>query len=207
MIKSTLLESFYGIWPMVVIFTVILSSFRITFLIFKTEKFVLHRELSLLFFIIYILVLFYIVTFQDNNYGFSNFIPFREMFRYQVGTTLFIRNIIGNILLFFPFGLFISYYLGLFKIFPVILLTFISSISIEVTQIAIGRVFDVDDVLLNLFGGVLGYFVYRFLYSIKSRLPAFLRKDWFINFLVIIVFILILVYFTNLDKYVIELVK
>ena len=52
MIKEIVLEIFGGAWPMIVIFTIILSSTRITYLIVKKEKFVLYKELSYLLFVI-----------------------------------------------------------------------------------------------------------------------------------------------------------
>ena len=98
MINDMVIQIFGGAWPMIVIFTIILSSIRITYLIVKKQKLVLYKELTYLLFVIYILSLFYIVTFQDDNYGMSNFVPFREMLRYKIGSKLFFRNIVGNIL-------------------------------------------------------------------------------------------------------------
>ena len=95
MIKEIVLEIFGGAWPMIVIFTIILSSTRITYLIVKKEKFVLYKELSYLLFVIYLLSLFYIVTFQDDNYGTSNLVPFKEMFRYKIPPNKF--NIMSSI--------------------------------------------------------------------------------------------------------------
>ena len=69
MLKEMVIEIFGGAWPMIVIFSVILSSIRITYLIVKKEKFVFYKELTYLLFIIYLLSLFYIVTFQDDNFG------------------------------------------------------------------------------------------------------------------------------------------
>ena len=85
MIKDMVLEIFGGAWPMILIFTIILSSMRITYLIIKKEKLVLYRELAYLLFVVYLLSLFYIVTFQDDNYGTSNLTFFTEMFRYEFG--------------------------------------------------------------------------------------------------------------------------
>ena len=76
MIKDMVIEIFGGAWPMIIIFTVILSSIRLTYLIIKKEKFILYKELTYLLFVIYLLSLFYIVTFQDDNYGTFNLIPF-----------------------------------------------------------------------------------------------------------------------------------
>ena len=98
-------------WPMILISVVLLSSIRLSYLLKSKKPFVLHKELLTLFFIIYILCLFQVVTFQDiNSFGSNNFIPFREITRYTFGSRLFIKNIIGNMLMFIPYGFFVAYY-------------------------------------------------------------------------------------------------
>ena len=85
-------------WPMVFISIVIAVSLRLTYLIKKREHFALYKELLMLSFLIYVLCLFQIVTFQDDaSWSSNNFIPFREMFRYEFGSRLFIKNVLGNI--------------------------------------------------------------------------------------------------------------
>ncbi len=207
MLKKTILEIFGGAWAMIVIFTIILSSIRIAYLIIRKEKFVLYKELSYLLFIIYLLSLFYIVTFQDDNYGMSNFIPFKEMFRYKVTSKLFIKNIIGNILLFMPFGLFVTALLNEDKLYPTVILTFISSISIEVVQMIIGRVFDIDDILLNLLGGTIGALIFIVLNKLRDKLPNPLKKEWFMNLMLILLLLAGIIYLTNFTEYIEEIVK
>ena len=207
MIKEIVLEIFGGAWPMIVIFTIILSSTRITYLIVKKEKFVLYKELSYLLFVIYLLSLFYIVTFQDDNYGTSNLVPFKEMFRYRITSRLFVKNIIGNILLYMPFGFFITAYINERKIFPTVLLTFISSLSIELVQLLIGRVFDIDDIMLNLLGGILGACIYVWLDRLRDKLPKALNKEWFMNLIMILLLLFAVIYFTNLSAYFYNMVK
>jgi len=207
MIKEMILQIFGGAWPMILIFTVILSSIRITYLIIKKEKFILYKEFSYLLFVIYLLSLFYIVTFQDDNYGASNIIPFKEIFRYEIGSRLFIKNIIGNILLYMPFGLFVTAYINERKVWPSFILTLISSISVEVTQLIIGRVFDIDDIILNIVGGMLGAVIFIWLDKIKERLPKALNKDWFMNLVIIILLLIAIVYFTNLSGYLYNMVR
>ena len=90
------------IWPMIVIVITIIAATRIVYLFTNHKKFKLYEEIINLGFIIYILSLFYVVTFQDVNYGQSNFTFFKEMFRYEFGSRLFIKNVLGNILLFIP---------------------------------------------------------------------------------------------------------
>ena len=50
------------------------------------------------------------------------------------------------------------------------LLVFIVSLSIECVQLLIGRCFDVDDILLNLIGGMFGYFIYRLLDFVTDKM-------------------------------------
>ena len=47
---------------------------------------------------------------MNSNSGF-NIIPFQEIFRYEVGSKLFIFNVFGNIMAFVLFGLIISAYI------------------------------------------------------------------------------------------------
>ena len=177
-------------WPMVLISVVIVVSLRITYLLKNHQKFVLYEELLMLSFIIYILCLFQIVTFQDDvSWSTNNFIPFKEMFRYEFGSRLFIKNVIGNITLFLPFGLFTSYYLDIKKPYLIFLLTLIASISIESVQMLIGRVFDIDDILLNLVGGIIGFYIFALLRKIGDSLPKFMKSEMFLNIISAIILI------------------
>lgn len=206
MLKNAFVDTLEKIWPMTAIFVVVLASIRIVyFLINREEKFIFYKELLSLIFIIYVLFLFYIVTFQDNNYGFSNFVPFKEMFRYDINSRLFVRNVIGNILLFVPLGWFITYYTKSNKIYPTFFLSLLISFVIEFIQLKIGRVFDIDDVILNVVGGIIGYLLYMLLYKIKEKLPGFLKKDWFINLVIIVILILFVLYISNWYKLLVNL--
>ena len=198
-IKNLTIEILPDIWPMILIITVIVSSLRIAYLIKSNKRFSLYKELLSLIFIIYILCLYHVVTFQDINYGVSNFIPFKEIFRYSIGSSKFIKNILGNILLFIPFGFFTSYFLRINKIKAPIILTFITSFTIEIVQYYIGRVFDIDDIILNLIGGILGFFLYVSFNAVKSKLPKIFKSDLFLNILIIIIIVLIISYSFNLN--------
>lgn len=187
------------VWPVIIIITVISCSLRIGYLIKNKVKFCFYKELFTLVFILYVMCLFEVVTLQDNNYGLSNFIPFREIFRYQIGSRLFIKNIIGNILLFLPYGYFASYYLNNKKVWPTALLTIIVSFTIETVQLKIGRTFDVDDIILNTCGGIIGGSIYRLSESVSNRLPRILKTEGFINFIVIIAIILLIIYLFNIN--------
>ena len=194
MIGTTIINIFQNVWPMILIFTTIVISMRITYIIRNHPKVYLYKDLMVLGFVIYILCLFHVVTFQDVSWSSSNFIPFKEMFRYEFGTGLFFKNVLGNMIMFLPFGFFVSYFLNLDKIRYVFILSLVSSLSIETTQMVIGRVFDVDDIMLNIIGGILGYFIYRIIFKIKEHLPAMLKKPVFYNIIMVTVLILIFIY-------------
>ena len=177
-------------WPMVLISTIIIVSFRIAYLLKNHSKFILYQDLLLLCFIIYVLCLFQVVTFQDTvSWSSNNFVPFKEIFRYSFGSRLFVKNILGNVLLFLPFGFFVSYYLKSQNGFLPFVLTLIASCSIETVQMLIGRVFDIDDILLNLVGGMLGFLIYYLLSKLSKKLPDVLKSDMVLNIIAVVLLI------------------
>lgn len=184
--ETTVKNIIYNIWPMILIMTVILTSIRIASIAKNKEKIVLYEELLKYAFMIYIISLFHVVTFQDVSWSTSNFIPFKEMFRYQLFSNLFFKNVVGNMIMFLPYGFFISYFLKINKAKVVLVLSVIASLTIEITQLIIGRVFDVDDILLNVVGAIIGYFIYRIFHNIKDKLPSFLKNDYFYNILILV---------------------
>ena len=191
--RETILNIFEDIWPMLFIFSVIIVSLRLVYLIKNKEKFIFYQEMLMLGFIIYITALFRVVTFQDVSWSSSNFIPFEEMFRYEFGTQLFYKNVVGNMLMFIPYGFFISYFLKIKKPWLILLLTTLVSITIEVTQLLIGRVFDIDDIMLNIVGGLLGFIIYYLLVKIKSKI-SLLQKQYIYNIMMVIIILVIVLY-------------
>lgn len=169
-------------WPMLIISVVIMISVRITYLIKNHVKVVLYKELLMLVFAIYILCLFQVVTFQDSSsISSNNYIPFQEILRYKITSRLFIKNVIGNMIMFLPFGFFISYYIDSETIHLPIILTLIASSAIEIVQSLIGRVFDIDDIILNLLGGAFGYMIYHVLRGLGEKIPKVFHNEWFLN--------------------------
>ena len=193
-IKNLITDYFNDVWPIIIIITVITCSLRIAYIIKNKQKFCFYKELFMLIFILYVMCLFEVVTIQDNNYGLSNYIPLKEIFRYEIGSRLFVKNIIGNILLFLPYGYFAADYLASKKLFTISFLTMIVSLTIEFVQLNIGRTFDIDDVLLNTLGGMFGYLLYRMIERIKVKLPKIFKTDGFINFFVILILLIGIIY-------------
>lgn len=200
MIRNTILQIFGATWPTIIISMVIIISMRIIYLIKYKKKIILYKELMDLLFIIYVLCLFYVVTFEDVSFGISNLTPFTEIFRYDIGSNLFIKNVLGNIILFIPYGFFTSYYLKLEKIFSILGLSFLISFTIETTQVLIGRVFDIDDIILNLIGGLLGFSIYHIMNKIKSNLPMLLKKPIIYNIIMICLLALAITYLMGIIR-------
>ena len=189
MLFNSLRKIILDVWPSLIICLIIITSLRITYLIKYKVKVVFYKEILMLGFIMYVITLFEVVTFQDVSWSSSNFIPFKEMLRYQFGTKLFFKNVIGNMIMFIPFGFFTSYFLKLKKFYSIFFLTLLTSITIETTQLLIGRVFDIDDIFLNIIGGLVGYFIFKIIYKFK-----FLKKEIIYNIIISVVIILIILY-------------
>lgn len=183
-------------WPMVVICILTLSSIRITYLIKNKKEFVLYKEIFYLFFLMYILLLFQIVTFEDTNVAvdMNNLVPFKEILRYKLGSRLFFKNVIGNIVLFIPYGLFASMYTKIEKPFHAVCLVLFASVIVEVTQAMIGRVFDIDDIILNVTGGIIGFGIYSLVSTIGDSIPKVFRSNWFLNILSMLLVIMLVAY-------------
>ena len=194
MLRKQVLDIFESMWPTIIISVVIIVSMRLVYIIKNKEPLILYKELVSLLFVIYVLCLFYVVTFQDVSWSTSNFVPFHEMFRYDFGSRLFFKNVVGNMLLFMPYGFFAAYYLKLEKPTAVIILTLLVSITIETTQLLIGRVFDIDDIILNFIGAMLGFYVYNFLDKINNKLPSILKKPIIYNIIMLILLGLVIAY-------------
>lgn len=108
----------------------------------------------------YSIILFALVFLKDHIRG-LNLIPFRFMKDYIVDKQpLGMANIIGNVLMFIPMGIFLSM-IGQRHDRALIFLIG-SSACIEVLQYVLSRgVSDVDDIILNGVGGLIGIGCYR----------------------------------------------
>jgi len=109
---------------------------------------------------------------EGSRVGLINLVPFKAM--NQSGT--FIVTEFENIVLFVPLGLLIPFVWKYFRgIIRTSLTGFVISLSIEVIQLVTSRgFFDVDDVIFNTMGTVVGYSLFAGLYDgflgIKRRL-------------------------------------
>lgn len=186
-----------GIWPMILIFIVVVSLVRLFSLYGHGQKIVIYKEFITLLFAVYLLLLFELVSNSDMQSISNNFQPFREISRYSLSSPLFFRNVIGNVIMFIPFGIFVSYYIKKSSFWKIFFLSIVTSFTIEAVQSKIGRSFDIDDIILNVLGGLLGLFSYKMLEKIKRYLPKFLVSDLILNLISISLFVILLLLFFN----------
>lgn len=147
------------------------------------KQFAKTKVLFLVIFLVYLLLLFKVILFKhvspftimdyllnfnlnDFNRTFhisSNFVPFRTISSYvshPSNQNIAIKNVVGNIILFIPFGFLLPAIAGRkLNFIQLITFSFLLSLFIELIQLfsRIGS-FDVDDLLLNTLGAILGFF-------------------------------------------------
>lgn len=121
----------------------------------------------------------------------NNIIPFKTIYNEitsngysHIGLSIY--QLCGNFIMLFPLGYLIPIMFNKkinFKL--IILIIFSISLSIESTQFIIGkfinynyRSFDIDDIILNTLGGILGYLILKLTYPIIKN---FIKIDCFEN--------------------------
>ena len=133
------------------------------------------RRGGALLFLLYLLALAYFLFFSET-YGrvvigegeyHYNLIPFLEIrrfwiYREQVGTFAWVSNLLGNVIGFLPFGFILPVIFRNFRSFWSIMFGgFLFSLLVETIQLVtkVGC-FDVDDLILNTLGAILGYLAF-----------------------------------------------
>ncbi len=171
--------------PLIILGSLVYILIRMKYLEKKKRKPVFGRELLIFFFVLYILIVlgvtivprwaFNVLTSEgrklmsvSHNRGFAhtNLVPFKTIRSYyyvdaagarHFRSTGFI-NIMGNVGLFIPFGILgiLVYYGKRHARRRLLLLGIILCFTIETVQSFIGRSSDVDDVILNIVGLLIG---------------------------------------------------
>ena len=128
--------------------------------------------------IIYLAVLGYLLffsqTYRVNSTEYQyNMIPFHEIRRYAGKTGLVsLTNLFGNVLAFVPFGFLVTIVSGYRLKWPVaVALCLAAPVAVELLQLVtrVG-ICDVDDVILNFAGGLIGLGLYELAALINRRL-------------------------------------
>lgn len=106
-------------------------------------------------------------SFSEYINAFSNFIPFNTVFHYAkiatLGSLEFIKlslwNVMGNLVMLLPLGIFIPcLFRGIDRLWKVVITVTGVVVLIELAQLLFRvGVIDVDDLILNLSGAMIGY--------------------------------------------------
>ena len=150
-----------------------------------------YRILGLILFVLYLILLIYFLFFAEEmgrnpqmregySYNLTLFKEIRRFYEHQeiLGYRALFLNIFGNVLAFMPFGFFLPMiWKRTDRLFLTAVSSFLMSLCVETVQL-VSRVgsFDVDDLLLNTIGGVLGFLAYRLLRGVWIRYYGTNRK-------------------------------
>lgn len=123
---------------------------------------------------LYALILFFLLFKKKSVGSFQtiNLIPFRTIIDYLFNEDVIVRsfafsNIMGNIAIFIPLGIYIPLLINKKSIFTNSAIVALISLCVEIVQyiLAIGTA-DVDDIILNTIGGLLGILIFKLVYLI-----------------------------------------
>lgn len=99
-----------------------------------------------------------------------NLIPFSTIHNYYSDFSnhfIALFNVLGNIIIFIPLGVYLKVFKKDIKFKNCVTITFLTSLCVEIIQFTFGiGIADIDDIILNTIGGVVGLFVYNFIYMI-----------------------------------------
>ena len=116
---------------------------------------------------------------EEYRYNLELFREIRRFLTYreELGTFTVFANLCGNILIFVPYGFFISMASRTRGFFKTLFCSMGLSLCVEAVQL-ITRVgsFDVDDILLNTVGGVIGYIIFAVCNMMRRNYDVRKRK-------------------------------
>lgn len=128
--------------------------------------------ISWVFFIIYLVMMVYFLFFSEqmgripgDQYRY-NLVPFAEIKRYlsyrnKIGGFHVMLNLLGNVVCFIPFGFVIPILTKKQTALRMFLLGMSASVLVELLQlVSMLGTFDVDDIILNTFGVLIGYVLF-----------------------------------------------
>lgn len=151
-IQSALIDVFSLIIPLIILFIL-----QKKFLPNMSRK----RKIVIIFMIIYLFAMMSVVGMPGIKYLLvdmnCNFIPLKDIFSSPMGYIL-------NIILFIPLGIFLPILYKKYRNFrSVTVFGFLTSLFIEIMQIFSHRATDIDDLITNTLGTIIGYLIAKIL--------------------------------------------
>lgn len=110
------------------------------------------------------------ITFSTTN---ANLIPLKTILGYLAGEPTWkiaIRNLLGNIIVLIPFGFLFATLYQKIKWGRVLLIGLFTGIILELLQVIFkSGILDIDDVILNSLGVIIGYLLFIFIYGLFKK--------------------------------------
>lgn len=147
---------------------------------YKNSNFKKRKIFFTVLFILYFITLMYIILLKfgegfivaehmsqfsiKEKISFIQIIPFKTIIDFlNKDYTSSISNVLGNILIFTPLGFLLPILSEKFKKAKnLLIISFLVSFSIELIQLFSGLGFtDIDDIILNVTGAILGFYIYK----------------------------------------------
>lgn len=153
----------------------IIIMFRLLLKKKKHERINWRKEFVWLLFVFYIIALVQITVIRDGKHLFDwwkyphgmnsvQLIPIISTLKEaQNGVWAILYPVLGNVVWFVPFGFLSGVQYPSLRLRKIALTSLLLSVTIEILQwIFMSGISDIDDVLFNLCGGILGYGIYLF---------------------------------------------
>lgn len=183
---NSIINQFIQVIPITLLVGLLYIIFRFLKLKKNNSDINYKKEISYLIFVCYIVGLFNLVlvprnfwnTIWHNIFYNLNENPFEGIFdfsynfiptiykiiigEYALGSWVK-TMIIGNLLMFIPMGILLSLCFKNFKKKNMFNYAILIPLAIEVIQLVVGRSFDIDDLIMNFLGIVIGYYIVELL--------------------------------------------
>lgn len=111
-----------------------------------------------------------------------------------------LKNLLGNLLPFIPFGFLLPIaYPRIKAFFKVFLVGMFAVLFIEIFQYMtrLGS-FDIDDIILNVLGGVVGYLLYIFSEFIFKKTSEKVKNSFLLNLICVLIIAILVIIILNL---------
>lgn len=138
-----------------------------------------NETISFLLYISILIIIFltilptFMMTDIENNHVYLVLFKTIKHYIYLIKNKIYLKyaysNLIGNIILFYPFGLLISFKIKRYKFIKIIVISLLFSSFIELFQFFLKRISDIDDIVLNVMGSILGYLTYLLFKIFKKK--------------------------------------
>jgi len=175
---------------------ILVSIFTLPTIIKHRKNLFSWRLLVLFFFYVYISMIILIVLLPMPVYKESieifkgmyiknNYIPFKSIIQIinNLSLATALKQVMGNIIMFVPFGFFIPILFRKYSIKKYTIICFLIACSIEMSQLVLSNIIgvrfkitDIDDVILNLSGGVIGYYIFNPTWALFKKITGMLDE-------------------------------